>query len=231
MASIVCVMARASDDYFFPAAFMATVAILVASLLAAIVIEHWWLTIRLPFFAAAELLHDLWSVAPWMPPQTLGIGSFDSDALTEGRSPNYLMPLALLSHLTFWTDFTLLTAQQRRQTAWWISWYRAHRAAVGPLVYRLTNDDPKTGKNWLVLQPWHGKAGYVFAFRQDTARSSLRVSLNAVRSDVTYVVRNVRTGKVLARVSGARLHHGFAVHAPGRFSAAVLSVAPAAVAG
>jgi putative membrane protein len=53
---IVCVMARASDDYFFPAAFMATVAILVASLLAAIVIEHWWLTIRLPFFAAAELL-------------------------------------------------------------------------------------------------------------------------------------------------------------------------------
>ena len=53
---IVCVMARSSDDYFFPAAFTATIAILIGSLIAAIVIEHWWLTIRLPFFVAAELL-------------------------------------------------------------------------------------------------------------------------------------------------------------------------------
>jgi putative membrane protein len=53
---IVCVMARSSDDYFFPAAFMATAAILICSLIAAIIIEYWWLTIRLPFFVAAELL-------------------------------------------------------------------------------------------------------------------------------------------------------------------------------
>jgi putative membrane protein len=53
---IVCVMARSSDDYFFPAAFIATIGILIASLIAAILIEEWWLTIRIPFFVAAQLL-------------------------------------------------------------------------------------------------------------------------------------------------------------------------------
>jgi putative membrane protein len=53
---IVCVLARASDDYFFPAAFIVTTGVLVASLIAAILLEDWWFTISLPAFVAAELL-------------------------------------------------------------------------------------------------------------------------------------------------------------------------------
>src|SRR6185312_11216484 len=42
----------------------------------------------------AELLHDLWSAAPWMPTQTLAIGSLDGDALASSASASFLMPLA-----------------------------------------------------------------------------------------------------------------------------------------
>jgi hypothetical protein len=172
----------------------------------------------------SELLHDLWSVAPWMPTQTIGIGSYDSGSLDAGLSPNYLMPIALLSHLTFWTDFTLLTATQRRQTAWWLHWYQAHRDGVGPMVYELTSQDPLSGKDWLVLQPWHGDSGYVFAFRQDTTASSARVKLQGVNADASYVVTDVRTGNVVARASGEELRRGLVIRAPSKLSARVLSV-------
>ncbi|MGN6582723.1 MAG: TPM domain-containing protein [Rhizobiaceae bacterium] len=60
---IVCVLARSSDDYFFPAAFVATLAILVGSLIAAAIVEQLWLTIRLPFFVAAQVLAILSALA------------------------------------------------------------------------------------------------------------------------------------------------------------------------
>lgn len=60
---IVCVLARSSDDYFFPAAFVATLAILVGSLIAAAIVEQLWLTIRLPFFVVAQVLAILSALA------------------------------------------------------------------------------------------------------------------------------------------------------------------------
>jgi len=60
---IVCVLARSSDDYFFPAAFIATLAILIGSLIAAIVVEELWLTLRLPFFVVAQMLAILSALA------------------------------------------------------------------------------------------------------------------------------------------------------------------------
>ncbi|MHA6685788.1 TPM domain-containing protein [Mesorhizobium sp. A556] len=68
---IYCVVAHASDNYFFPAAFVSMVGILLASLALAIALEAWWLSIRLPYFAAAQLLAVaaalllLWA-APWL---------------------------------------------------------------------------------------------------------------------------------------------------------------------
>ncbi|MEW6633603.1 MAG: TPM domain-containing protein [Pseudomonadota bacterium] len=53
---IYCVVAHASDGYFFPAAFVATLAMLVASLAVAYGLEIWWLTIRVPHFVLAQLL-------------------------------------------------------------------------------------------------------------------------------------------------------------------------------
>ncbi len=55
-AEIYCVVARASDGYFFPAAFTATVAMLLASAAVAFGLEHLWLSVRLPAFVAAQAL-------------------------------------------------------------------------------------------------------------------------------------------------------------------------------
>jgi putative membrane protein len=53
---IFCVLARASDSYFFPSAFFVTIAVLAVGLVLAILLDHWWFTIGLPEFAALELL-------------------------------------------------------------------------------------------------------------------------------------------------------------------------------
>ncbi|RUM97629.1 TPM domain-containing protein [Pseudaminobacter arsenicus] len=53
---IYCVVARSSDSYFFPAAFILSAAMLLASLPVALGLEYWWVSIRLPFFVAAQLL-------------------------------------------------------------------------------------------------------------------------------------------------------------------------------
>ena len=53
---IYCVVARSSDSYFYPAAFFVTLAIMVASLVAAFALEYWWVSIRLPVFWAAVAL-------------------------------------------------------------------------------------------------------------------------------------------------------------------------------
>ena len=53
---IYCVVARSSASYFFPAAFSAFACILVGSLIIAFLLEYWWLSVRLPWFVAAQLL-------------------------------------------------------------------------------------------------------------------------------------------------------------------------------
>lgn len=53
---IYCVVAHASDGYFFPAASIAAFATLIVGLAVAYGLEAWWLTIRLPHFVLAQLL-------------------------------------------------------------------------------------------------------------------------------------------------------------------------------
>jgi hypothetical protein len=171
------------------------------------------------------LLHDLWSAAPWMPTQTLGLGSFDGDALEAGRSAELLMPLALLSHITFWTDFTKLTTRQQRRIKWWNHWYAAHRDGIGPLEYALTTQDPAKG-NWLVLEPWRGKSGYVFAFRKK-GPASIRVRLLGVRSSSAYIVSDAHTAEIVRRATGRELRHGLRIDVPKAWTARVLRIAPA----
>ncbi len=53
---IYCVVARSSDDYYFPAAFIALISMLVASLGVAVALEFFWLGIGLPWFVATQIL-------------------------------------------------------------------------------------------------------------------------------------------------------------------------------
>ncbi|WP_163265309.1 TPM domain-containing protein [Chelativorans alearense] len=52
---IYCVLARASDSYFYPAAFFVALSILVVSLLAAFALHYWWVSIAPAMLVAAEL--------------------------------------------------------------------------------------------------------------------------------------------------------------------------------
>jgi putative membrane protein len=53
---IFCVLARASDAYFFPSAFFVAIAVLVVGLIVAFLLDYWWFSIGLPEFAALQLL-------------------------------------------------------------------------------------------------------------------------------------------------------------------------------
>jgi hypothetical protein len=170
----------------------------------------------------AKLLHDVWSASPWIPTWGLGLGTYDG-TLADPYGVDFLFPLAMLTHITFWTDLTKIAPADRAETAWWIDWYRAHRTAIGPAVYELTTADPIDGKTWTAWEPWTGTSGYVFAFRQSGGPAAERLQLRGVDARARYVVRNVRTGTVVGTFSGAALAAGLSVSlAPS--SAAVLSV-------
>ena len=51
---IVCVLAHKSDDYFYPAAFMLAIGTLFASLVAALLLDWWWISIRPWQFVAVQ---------------------------------------------------------------------------------------------------------------------------------------------------------------------------------
>ena len=136
-----------------------------------------------------------------------------------------LWPLAMLTHATFWTDLTKLSADQRAETAWWTSWYAAHRAELGPAVYELTGADPIDGHSWAAWQPWNGNAGYVFAFRQAGGPETMSLALHGVDPHHTYAVTDVRTGERLGVYRGALLSAGLPVSVA-EYGARVLSVQP-----
>src|SRR5262249_19417695 len=170
----------------------------------------------------SKLLHDIWTAAPWLPPSSIGFGAYD-DTLSGTYGVSYLFPMALLSHLTFWTDLSRLTPDQRAETAWWIDWYKAHRADLSGLVYEDTDKDPLDGKAWAAFQPWAAGHGYLFAFRQSDGPDSLAVKLNGLSPTRTYAVTNVRTGESLGTFSGSRLTtSGLDVTLAQPYSAAVL---------
>jgi len=66
-----CVVAGASDSYFFPAAFMVTLAVVVVSLLVGYLLDHWWYQLKPITLVGTQLvtilcaLLVLWAF-PWM---------------------------------------------------------------------------------------------------------------------------------------------------------------------
>ena len=176
-----------------------------------------------------KLLHDIWTAAPWVPTPTIGMGLYDGTlkgAYDGTPGVDFLFPLGMLSHITFWTDLTKLTADEQAETAWWIAWYKAHRDGFGKATYELTRDDPIDGKSWAAWQPWTGSRGYLLAFRPAGApAATTTLALQGLSPSTRYRLTNVRTGDVIANARGADLMHGLDLTlAPA--SAVVVSVTP-----
>jgi hypothetical protein len=177
----------------------------------------------------SKLLHDIWVAAPWIPPSSIGFGTYD-DTLKAPYTVDYLFPMSMLSHITFWTDLRNLTPGQRVDTAWWLGWYKAHRGDLDGLVYENTQADPLDGKGWAAFQPWTGTRGELFAFRQSDGPATQAIKLFGVSAKRSYVVRNVRTSASLGTFTGAELgSSGLPVTLENPFSAAVFSIDPAQI--
>ncbi len=150
----------------------------------------------------AKELHDLWVAAPWLPTTSIGFGFLDG-TLDATHPASYLAPLGVLSHLTFWTDQAKIPVAQRPEVAWWMHWCRAHRADLAGAAYELTAKDPIDGASPMVLEPWNGDHGLVFAFFQRSG--SVTVHLHGVKASTRYRLTDVRTGRVLRTATGAQL--------------------------
>jgi hypothetical protein len=184
-----------------------------------------------PVLPPAQILHDVWSAAPWIPSSTIGAGLYDDDVLSKGYSVDYLMPIAALTHITFWTDLTKLTDAQRSETAWWLAWYHQNASTLAGAVYNLTSTsdaaDPRDDVQAAAFQTWDaaGDGGFLFAFRQ--SGDAPIVSLHGLAAGHTYTLTDVRTGAVLGTFTSAQLSGGVAVPLPSAHTAAVYRIAPA----
>jgi hypothetical protein len=138
---------------------------------------------------------------------------------------DYLMPIALLGHVTFWTDLSKLTTDQLAETRWWIDWYEAHRRALGGAVYEDTAADPIDGTSWAALQPWRAGRGYLFLFSQGGGTQTHSISLQGLDPSATYTLTDVRTGAVVSTETGAQLEAGIPFTLD-PYTARVLSVVP-----
>ncbi|MGI8607890.1 MAG: alpha-galactosidase [Candidatus Dormibacteria bacterium] len=170
-------------------------------------------------------LHDLWSAAPWLPASSIGFGLYD-DYLKPPYTARYLMPLALLSHFTFWTDLTKLSPAEAAETRWWITWFEQHRDSIPRFSYEDTAGDPADGSSWLALQPWAADAGYLVVFRQGGAPATQPIALQGVTAGHLYSLTDVRTGTILGRFTGSALRGGLPLTLPSAYSSMVLAVTP-----
>ena len=152
--------------------------------------------------ASAKLLHDLWVASPWLPTSSIGFGFLDG-TLDAGHTAGYLAPMALLSHLTFWTDQAKIPPSAHAEVAWWLRWYRTHRADLAGASYELTANDPLDGRSPMVLEPWNADHGELFAFFQQAG--SVTVHVRGVVPTRTYRLTDVRTGHVVRTATGAAL--------------------------
>jgi hypothetical protein len=174
----------------------------------------------------AKLLHDIWTASPWLAPSTIGFGTYDN-TLTTPYSVDYLLPISLLGHITFWSDLLKLSAPAAKQTAWWLSWYKAHREDLGGVVYENTARDPIDGQVWAAFQPWRTNHGYLFAFRQAQGPATQAIVLQALDPARRYTITDVRSGATVGRASGRELRtRGLSITLPTPYSARVLAIDP-----
>jgi hypothetical protein len=153
----------------------------------------------------------------------MGFGLYDG-YLQPPYSAGYLMPMALLSHFTFWTDLTHLSNADAAETSWWISWYKAHRLDLSGFSYEDTATDPIDGSAWLALQPWNADHGFLFVFRQGGSTATSSIALQGLEPARSYTLADARSGSSLGIFTGAGLMTGLALTLPAPYTSEVISI-------
>ncbi|MFN2543186.1 MAG: CehA/McbA family metallohydrolase [Actinomycetota bacterium] len=173
----------------------------------------------------AEALHNLWILAPYVPPYALGQAVLGGD---RGKhATDYLMAAALASHMTFFTDLTRLSADEVQTAAKWVGLYDRERDRLSTFTYPLL-DDPLSGTTWTALQPWNPDTGRgaLLVFRQGSPEVQRTIALRGIRGAGSYTLTDAMTGDVFGQFTADELRSGIDVPLPDRFTARVLLIAP-----
>jgi hypothetical protein len=175
---------------------------------------------------ANEALHNLWELAPYVPPYALGQAVLGGDR--GKRSTDYLMAVALASHMTFFTDLKTLSPEEVATARKWVDIYHAHRDQLSTFTYPLLAD-PLPGNNWTALQPWNPDTGRgaILVYRQDSPDTSKTIALKGIRGGGTYRLTDAETGETFGTFTAQQLRSGVEVTLPDRFTAKVLLISRA----
>jgi hypothetical protein len=172
-----------------------------------------------------RLLHNLWNLSPWVPSYSLG-QHFLGGRQWEDYPVDTLMAVALLSHLTFFSDLRDVPAAVIDQAAPWIAFYKRYRSLLAGVVYPLLADPLE--RDWTALQSWdpdHGQ-GALLAFRQDSPDATRRIALRNVPPGMTFTLRSAPQGTAVGTATSAELSAGIDVTIPTADGASVLLISP-----
>lgn len=175
-----------------------------------------------------QLLHNVWNLAPYIPPFAIGQPALARRDERERLGVDFLMAVALPSHLTLWDDLTSLSEAEIRAVRRWLDFYKAYRDELAGFTYPLL-EDPISG-GWTALQPWDPDAGrgFLLVYRLDDPRPWRRVPLRGVPPGRRFDLYRMPDGTHLGTVTSQDLVAGLPVYIPRPFQAEVIRIVPRA---
>jgi hypothetical protein len=175
-----------------------------------------------------ELLHNVWSLAPFVPGRAIGQAVKIEPALSPAEIDER-MAIALAYHPTFWTDIRNLTgkAALQAQVKGWTDFFKAHRDLSG-FAYPLLAD-PLGGGRWSGLQPWNADTneGYAMLYRLGAPNDTQSVALRGIPGAMSFTVTDARSGEILGTFTSAELRAGIDVTIAQPRGARILRITPA----
>jgi hypothetical protein len=149
-----------------------------------------------------ELLHNVWSLAPYVPGRAIGQQVRIEPGLPT-QTIDERMAVALTYHMTFWTDIRALSGQTAilDRVKAWTDFAKAHRS-LAHFAYPLLADPLafKTAPTkWGALQPWSPaeEEGYLLLYRFEAPNPTQVVPLRGIPDGMTFSITNELAGTLL----------------------------------
>src|SRR4051794_28279717 len=172
-----------------------------------------------------RLLHNLWTLSPYVPAYALGQKTLAGDVLARWPLET-AMAAALPSEMLFASDLRSVPDAVLDAAAPWVAWAKAHRAELDGVTFPLLDDPLRLG--WTALQTWDPDAGsgVLLAFRQDSGEATRTIALRDVAPGRRFVVRSAPGDAVVGEFTSEQLRAGVPVTVPQARGAAVLLITP-----
>jgi Melibiase len=170
-----------------------------------------------------RLLHNIWNLSPYVPAFSLGQHALGGRAYEE-HPVSELMAVALLSHVTFFSDLRGLPDWVIDEARPWLDFYKRNRDLLDGVVYPLL-DDPEM-KGWTALQAWDPdrSEGALLAFRQDSEEGARTIALREIPPGRTFQLVRAPDEQPVATLTSEQLSSGIEVRLPSKRTAEVLLI-------